>query len=181
MAENIDDIVENSIHHIKNEEYDFSIITMGSPQDPGCFCPSNQLLRQVIEKILGTYQIILIDCEAGLEQIHRKIVQTLDYLLVITDMSMKSIVTAENIVKMAKTFIDIKDSGIIINKVRENHENTLINLVKDKNLKLVGTLPEDEEIIRLEIDYKPLLDISQNNGYLKKLDNLINFIFPNLS
>ena len=70
VAENIDFEVYNAITESKN----FSLFSIGQPEGPGCFCPSNALLRKVINSISKDFDIVLIDCEAGLEQINRMVI-----------------------------------------------------------------------------------------------------------
>ncbi|MCK4780824.1 MAG: AAA family ATPase, partial [Candidatus Lokiarchaeota archaeon] len=60
VAENIDLEVYNAI----TESKDFSLFSIGQPEGPGCFCPSNALLRKVINSITKDFDIVLIDCEA---------------------------------------------------------------------------------------------------------------------
>ncbi|MHA2035949.1 MAG: AAA family ATPase, partial [Promethearchaeota archaeon] len=114
LAENIDFEVYNAIVEGK----DFSLISIGQPEDPGCFCPSNTLLRKVIESISKDYDIILIDCEAGLEQINRMVIESVDILLIVVDLSIRSVETANTLRKSAKKFTNYKKLGIVLNKVK---------------------------------------------------------------
>ena len=47
IAANIDFEVYNAIAENKF----FSLLSIGQPEDPGCFCPSNALLKKVIQSI----------------------------------------------------------------------------------------------------------------------------------
>ena len=115
IAENIDFEVYNAIAENKN----FSLLSIGQPEDPGCFCPSNALLKKVINSISTDFELVLIDCEAGMEQINRKVIENIDYLLIVTDISLRSIDTANSIRDSAKKFTHFKQCGVIINKVEE--------------------------------------------------------------
>jgi len=97
VAENIDFEVYNAI----TESKDFSLFSIGQPEGPGCFCPSNTLLRKVISSISKDFDIVLIDCEAGLEQINRMVIETVDILLIVSDISIRSVETAATISKSA--------------------------------------------------------------------------------
>ena len=116
VAENIDFEVYNAI--VENK--DFSLFSIGQPEGPGCFCPSNTLLRKVIGSISKDFDIVLIDCEAGLEQINRMVIETVDILLIVSDISIRSIDTADAIRKSAKKFTKYKKLGIILNRVKGN-------------------------------------------------------------
>jgi len=54
------------------EEAGYSALVMGQPKTLGCFCPANTLLRSALKPLTKAFDIILLDCEAGLEQINRK-------------------------------------------------------------------------------------------------------------
>ncbi|MFX1587198.1 MAG: AAA family ATPase, partial [Promethearchaeota archaeon] len=117
LAENIDFEVYNAINECK----DFSLFSIGQPEGPGCFCPSNTLLKRVIESISKDFEIVLIDCEAGLEQINRMVIETIDILLIVVDMSLRSIETALSIKKSADKFTNYQKLGIILNKARGDY------------------------------------------------------------
>jgi len=144
------------------ESKDFCLFSIGQPEGPGCFCPSNTLLRKVIESISQDFDIVLIDCEAGLEQINRKVIKSIDILVIVTDISMRSIETADSIRKSAKKFTNYKKLGVIVNKVRGN-----INLIEKKleelDLPLLGKVPEDDSIIQFDLEGKPLFDLSEES------------------
>ena len=112
IAENIDSIVSQSI--IETDQY--SLLTMGNPESKGCFCATNVLLRNVIESVTQDFDTIIIDCEAGLEQIHRQVIGKLDYLIIVSDFSLRSIETAQFIAKSAKKLIIFEKIGSIILK-----------------------------------------------------------------
>ena len=46
-------------------------------QTSQCFCGVNELLNFGIESLARQYQIILMDCEAGIEQINRRVISRL--------------------------------------------------------------------------------------------------------
>jgi CO dehydrogenase maturation factor len=52
------------------ETDDFALLAMGRTETLGCYCPVNDLLRGAIESLSKSFDTIIIDGEAGLEQ-HR--------------------------------------------------------------------------------------------------------------
>ncbi|MFW9771805.1 MAG: AAA family ATPase [Promethearchaeota archaeon] len=176
LAEKIDfDLYEGMA-----ESKDFCIFSIGQPEGPGCFCPSNILLRRVIESISQDFEIILIDGEAGLEQISRMVFKSIDFLIIITDTSLRSLETAKSIKKHAKKFTSYKKLGIIINKANENI-GLLINKLKELDLPLIGTIPQDNLVIEYDLKGKPLIDLPDDSKSLISLKFLIKKIFPFLN
>ena len=51
------------------ERGDYALLAMGRTQEKGCFCPVNTLLRHAIETLSAPYAAVLVDAEAGVEQI----------------------------------------------------------------------------------------------------------------
>ena len=168
IAKNLDFKVYNSMAESK----DFCLFSIGQPEEPGCFCHSNTLLRKVIESISKDFDIILIDCEAGLEQINRMVIQSVDVLLIVTDISLRSIETADSIRKSAKKFTHYKKLGIIVNKVKGNID-LILKKLDELNLPLWGKIPEDEIIIRFDLEGKPIIDLPEDAPSLDVIKSLV--------
>ncbi|MFX0003786.1 MAG: AAA family ATPase [Candidatus Hodarchaeota archaeon] len=171
VAENIDFEVYNAIA----ENKDFSLFSIGQPEGPGCFCPSNTLLRKVIGSISKDFDIVLIDCEAGLEQINRMVIETVDQILIVSDISMRSIETAAAIRDSAKKFTNYKNLGVILNRVRGN-TNQIKQKLKDLNLNLLGEIPEDNIITEYELKGKPIIDIPEKSKSFTFLNKIVDKI-----
>ncbi len=173
LAENVDFKVYNSMAESK----DFCLFSIGQPEGPGCFCPSNTLLKKVIESISQDFDIVLIDCEAGLEQINRLVLESVDFILIVTDISLRSVETANSIKKSAKKFTKYKKLGIIINKVKGNID-LILEKLNQLNLPLIGKLPEDETIIKQDLEGKPIIDIPEDAPSLRAVKDLVKKILP---
>ena len=65
----------------------FDLIAMGRPEGPGCYCYANNVLKSVIAEISGQYPYVVLDNEAGLENLSRRIVQKVDVLIMVSDPS----------------------------------------------------------------------------------------------
>ena len=172
VAENIDFEVYNAI----TESKDFSLFSIGQPEGPGCFCPSNTLLRKVISSISKDFDIVLIDCEAGLEQINRMVIETVDILLIVSDVSVRSVETAGTISKSAKKFTKYKKFGVILNRVKGDIDYILEKL-DDLNLPLLGKIPEDDNISKFELKGKPLIDIPEGSKSLLAINKIVEDLF----
>lgn len=171
LAETIDFKVYDAI----KESKEFSLFSIGQPEGPGCFCPSNTLLRNVIESISSDFDIVLIDCEAGLEQINRMVIKSVDVLLIVTDISLRSVETAKSISESAKKFTNYKKIGIIVNRVRGEIPSVLDKL-KEYELPVLTLIPEDELLTKFDLDGKPIIDISEASVSFQKIKQNIDSI-----
>jgi len=167
LAENIDFEVYNAIVEGK----DFSLISIGQPEEPGCFCPSNTLLKKVINSISKDFDIILIDCEAGLEQINRMVIEAVDIILIVSDLSIRSVETANTLRKSAKKFTHYKKLGIILNKVKGNI-NYIVDKLEELDLPLLARIPEDPNILEFDIKGRPIIDLPNNSKSLLSMNKL---------
>ncbi|HDM36635.1 MAG TPA: ATP-binding protein, partial [Candidatus Syntrophoarchaeum butanivorans] len=63
---------EGRIHEILVEERDFDLLVMGRPEQEGCYCVVNNILRVAIDSLAKNYDITIIDGEAGIEHLSRR-------------------------------------------------------------------------------------------------------------
>ena len=175
LAERIDfDIYEGMA-----ESKRYCLFSIGQPEGPGCFCPSNTLLRKVIESISKDFDIILIDGEAGLEQINRMVLKTIDILLIVTDLSLRSIETANSIKKQANKFTNYKELLVLVNRAKGNIE-IIKNRLNELALPLIDTIPEDDIITEFDLQGKPIIDIPKDSLILTHLKNVVEQLISNI-
>ena len=164
--------VDFEIYEAMAESKDYCLFSIGQPEGPGCFCPSNAILKKVIESISKDFDIILIDCEAGLEQINRMVIESVDIILIITDISLRSIETANSIKKGAQRFTKFKYLGVVINKVRGDIKN-IVNRLINLKLPLIGQIPEDPTIMKYELEGRAVIDLPKNSVSLLSIEDLV--------
>lgn len=172
LAFNLDRIIDEII--IKKPRFD--MLVMGQPEAPGCFCPSNTLLRDVIENISGRYDVILIDCEAGLEQIHRKVIRSISHLIIVSDKSVRSLLTAQKIVSSANKYTSGKDYYLILNRVSEIEEEILQKHIEAVEVKGIHRLRELNRLAELEIKGKSLEKFSDESVF-KEIESFLDSVF----
>ena len=157
----------------------FDLLAMGRPEEPGCYCAVNDLLRYGIDTLINDYEVTVIDGEAGPEQLNRRVLKNIDVLLVIADMSARSLETAANIIKVAQNRedgIQVRQAGLVLNRVR-NDEPTR-ELVEKIGLDVFGYLPEDELINSYDRRGKSLLELPDDSHYLRDVREIIKKIIP---
>jgi CO dehydrogenase maturation factor len=143
---------------------EFSLLVMGRTETLGCFCPVNDLLRAAIETLSKSFDVVLIDCEAGLEQINRKVVRSVDELIIVTDATLRGIQTAALINKTTHdhNILPYGEIGLVLNRVR-GEEAPIIQAAEKVGLKILGSIPEDENINRYDLVGKPITDLPSDS------------------
>lgn len=103
-----------------SEKGNISFLAVGRPEAAGCYCKVNAYLKQVIEMISENYDFVVIDGEAGIEQINRRVMENITYLVLVSDGSKKGIQVISTIKEVADKLTECKKSGIIFNRVRDS-------------------------------------------------------------
>ena len=137
-------------------------------ESKGCFCPVNDLLQQAISYLTDEFNTVLIDGEAGIEQINRQVVEKIDTLIVLTDSSFRGMKTISHIKEMRDEGLlpFCKKIGVVFNRTC-NDVSKLEAFAKDLGLEIFGAVPMDEEVEAYDSEGKSLLELPENNPALE--------------
>jgi len=154
-----DILVREALIHLDEQT---SMLVMGKDESTGCFCGINDILKYGIGSIAKDYDAMVVDCEAGLEQVKRRVLDSINVLLVISDMTARSINTARQVAEMiVRGDADIvlpKKAGLVVNRYKEN--KAFLSQIKEKTgLDLLTTVPEDENISEIDISGGTITDL----------------------
>ena len=156
LAEKLDYLVFEAL----NEMDHFALLAMGRTETLGCYCPVNDLLQDALEKLSESFDTILIDGEAGLEQINRQVVRHLDTLMIISDPTSRAMETAAVIKSMIETekIMECRKLGLVFNRVAGN-EALLKDSARKIGLEIFGFVPNDEQIAAYDLVGKPITQL----------------------
>lgn len=162
-----DQIIESEVFDALLEMDDFDILEMGRGEGSGCYCSVNNALKRIIDVLAKNYDIVLIDAPAGLEYFSRKTGQDVTDLIIVTDPSKMGFHTMERIIEVSKDVeLDFENILIIGNRFPKDLENLIIERVEklhENNVRFLGSLPNDEEISKMNLVGENLLTISSNS------------------
>lgn len=135
----------------------------------GCMCPENAFLKAILRNlILKRDEVVILDMEAGIEHLGRGTTEGIDYLLIITEPTEKSVETTERIEKLAKE-IKIKKMGVIGNKIETERQKEFLEK-KLGNMKIIGFIPYFKEFREGEIEGKtPWEAVPEILNYVEKI------------
>jgi len=166
IASSIDYKLLEAVEEFEN----FSFLAIGRPEDEGCYCQLNSMLRDAIEVLSKSFDYVVIDGEAGIEQINRRVMKGVEVLLVVTDTTKKGIQVATQIKSVAEKAIGYKKCALVINKVKE-----LVNF-RCKDFDFVFEIPEDEVVFRFDVEGRSLLNIDDSKA-LKSVKEIVDKLF----
>ena len=101
------------------ERDNLSFLAIGRPEAAGCYCKVNAYLKQVLESIAGNYDYVVIDGEAGIEQINRRVLENITYLVLVTDASRKGFQVIDTIRRVSTRLVTCEKTGVIVNRAPE--------------------------------------------------------------
>jgi len=140
------------------EEKGYDLIAMGRPEGPDCYCYVNNLLRDVMDKFNSNYKFIVMDNEAGMEHLSRQTTQNVESLLIISDESVIGVRTANRINQMIIGLkLKIRDVYLVINRSHERLPEAVTAEIEKTDMKLLGTIPIDENIVEYALAGKSML------------------------
>ncbi len=145
------------------ENDDFAFIAVGRPESSGCYCKINTYLKEVISILSQDFDYVVIDGEAGIEQINRRVMEKVTHLLLITDASKKGTDVIKTIKSVADDLVMYEKIGAVVNRIPDesviSHINTgdipVLSYIKtDSNLAIfdiegrdITSLPDDSQIV----------------------------------
>jgi CO dehydrogenase maturation factor len=156
------------------ETDDFALLAMGRTETLGCYCPVNTLLRHAIEKLSVSFDTIVIDGEAGIEQINRQVTRHLDDLLIISDASTRGLETAAAIRRMVldERILDCERMGLVLNRVMGSPD-LLERSAARIGLPIVGLVPYDPRIAEHDLMGTPITQLADDAAGLSAVRSIV--------
>lgn len=151
--------VDYKLFDALTEGNNFAFLAIGRPESEGCYCRVNDLLKEIIESLSENFDVVLIDGEAGIEQVNRRVMKVVDDLVLVSDPSVKGVRVAEALWKLVREQDAVSCSrvGLVLNRVRGGEE--VKRVMEGTSLELFGWVPEDERLRRQDMEGKSFLDL----------------------
>jgi len=156
------------------ETDDFALLAMGRTETLGCFCPVNDLLRGAVETLSGSFDTIIIDGEAGVEQLNRQVVRHVDTLVIVSDATTRGLQTAALIKRMVQDdrVIQCGRLGLVFNRVQGNEE-LLRRSAQEIGLEVFGCIPQDETVAYHDLIGKPITELPADSPGLAAVQRIV--------
>ena len=156
------------------ETPDFDLIAMGRPEGPGCYCYANNLLRDILKTLSANYKYVVIDNQAGMEHLSRQTSQNIDYLLIISDPSVRGIRAAGKISRLNEELnTRVREKHLILNRVQDSVSQEAKDTIQDEGLKLLASIPNDSKLLELDQRGKTIDSVADDSPAYKELDRLL--------
>jgi len=142
------------------ESKGFDLLTMGRPEGPGCYCFTNNVLRDVVNRMCDQYPYLVIDNEAGMEHLSRRIMRRIDRFIIVSDPTVRGLQAAERIHRiMDQLELQTGQVGLVVNRVQADLSPALTAQIESIGIPLLATIDEDPAIREFDSEGRPLLEL----------------------
>ena len=152
------------------EQRGFAFLAIGRPEAAGCYCAINTYLKKVIEMLVDDFDYVVIDGEAGIEQINRRVLEKVTHLVCVSDQSQKGLKIIGTIKDVAGELVMYDEIGLIVNRA------LVPERLKDKEIegvKIVSVIPQDDAMTENDMEGRSIFELPQDTGILKGADEAL--------
>lgn len=143
------------------EQRGFAFLAIGRPETAGCYCAINSYLKEVITLLAADFDYVVIDGEAGVEQINRRVMERVTHLLLISDQSRKGIQVLQTILDVARRMVMYDHCGVVINRITNPDLD-----VRLEGIEVLARIPSDRIHAENDILGKSVFDLSMESPVL---------------
>ncbi len=155
---NLVDVVEGNCRIkqalIKDKKYpDLALLPSAQTRDKTSVTPEQ--MKKLTDELREEFDYILLDCPAGIEQGFQNAIAGADRALVVTTPEVSAIRDADRIIGLLEAH-EIKQTQLIVNRLRMDMV-TVDDVCEILAIKLIGVVPDDEQIVISTNQGEPLV------------------------
>jgi len=157
------------------EAKDFDLIAMGRSEGPGCYCYANNVLKNAIKMIADEYPYMVVDNEAGMENLSRRIVTKVDLLVMVADPSKRGLDTLKRLHEVTSEMeIEYDKLALIVNRMRRDELPEYAATLKEQTgADILLGIPDNEELADFGEDGHDLANLPDENIANQRIDELL--------
>jgi len=141
----------------------FAFLAIGRPEAAGCYCSVNSYLKELISMLANDFDYVVIDGEAGIEQISRRVMEQVSHLVLVTDQSAKGVNVCREIKEAADDLITYERIGMIVNRVVDPSMNDLVRL---DGVPVLAYIPTDPQHAANDIRGKSVFELPEDSNIM---------------
>jgi len=152
------------------EQDGFAFLAIGRPEAEGCYCSINTYLKCVIMELADQFDYVVIDGEAGIEQINRRVMEKVTHLLLVSDQSRKGTQVASSIKKVADELVMYERIGAAVNRVTDPE---LEKYVEIPGVDFITFIPTDRHHAVNDIQGRSVFELPQDSAVYKGAEEIL--------
>lgn len=143
------------------EKDGFAFLAVGRPEAAGCYCSINTYLKAVISMVSGEFDYVVIDGEAGIEQVNRRVMENVTHLILVTDPSKKGTQVIQSIKKVADELVMYKKVGAVINRLNDPE---VAKFVDTGEIPVLAQIPDDPQLALCDVQGKSVMELPDDSN-----------------
>jgi CO dehydrogenase maturation factor len=156
------------------ESKGLDLLAMGRSEGPGCYCAVNHMLRSTLGRLSKPYRFVVIDNEAGMEHISRQTTADVDTLLIVSNPTVPGVRAAVRTQELIHELrANIRRVYLVLNRVTGDLTPNLKDLMKDGNIELLESIPEDPFIMEFEAEGTPVAELPEDSALRKGVSEIL--------
>lgn len=148
----------------------FSFIAVGRPESAGCYCKINSYLKEVISILSDEFDYVVIDGEAGIEQINRRVMEKVTHLILVTDASKKGCQVINTIKSVADELVMYEKIGAIVNRLPDDSVKEFIDT---KGIEVLSYIHDDKNLSIFDIQGKNIFNLPEDSEVVKGVNSAL--------
>ena len=146
------------------ENDNVSFLAIGRPESAGCYCKVNAYLKEIISMIAGNFDFVVIDGEAGIEQVNRRVMEKVTHLLLVSDASRKGLQVIKTIHDVANELVMFEKTGVIVNRMPDM---SLADSLDTSGLELLACIPDDRDMALNDMKGDSVFALDENSAVVQ--------------
>ncbi|MFR5876310.1 MAG: AAA family ATPase [Eubacterium sp.] len=148
----------------------FAFIAVGRPESAGCYCKINSYLKEVISLISEDFDYVVIDGEAGIEQINRRVMEKVSHLLLVSDASKKGTQVINTIKSVADELVMYEKIGAIINRLPDE---SVIPYIDTQGIPVLSYIQNDSNLAVYDIEGRDITKLPDESAIVKGVEQAL--------
>lgn len=149
----------------------FAFLAIGRPEAEGCYCAINSYLRNVIEILVKDFDYVVIDGEAGIEQINRRVMDRVNHLILVSDQSKKGLSIIGTIKDVSDKMMMCDEVGCVINRALDPGR---IDFTEINGAPLLAVIGQDSNLIKMDMDGASIFKLSEDTALMRGAEQALN-------
>ena len=170
------DYISTHIRQIMTETDKIDLLVMGRPEGEGCYCFTNDVLKNCFNDLIPRYKYAVIDNEAGMEHLSRRVLPKTDVMIFVSDPTKVGVRTAKRLSDLAdEVHIESGKRILVINNVMGKISQQLEDEARSCGFDDVMIMPHDEVISEAAMN-GDVVDVPSDTPFGKAMVSLIEII-----
>lgn len=166
--------IEYRLNELLVESKGIDLLVMGRGEGSGCYCYPNVILRKYIDLLTKNYPYVVLDNEAGMEHVSRRLSDHIDLMLVVSDYSLKGVRAAGRIRELTEELkLEVDKQYLILNRAPDELDNSIREEIERQGVDLLGVIPVDEKVFKYDLEGTPIMNLPNESTAVKAVSDIM--------